>query len=790
MGTGLITVCAIVRAATAPTAVVRARPRRTADRVRPVRSSSLLLVLAGLVATGIPARAIAPPGAYVAFTQLPADIVTGTTSVTYAFDGAPPWTAAPQFQCNFRRPNAAPFWYVCGSPVTYSGLADGFHQMEVGMRTPSADGSHFEWVFTSDWFYIVNTPPTVALTSPPGNPSIDRKPTLSWSLTGTQVTTECSLDGEPFAWCQTGYTVIEDLPFGPHNFTVRATNAAGADEDSYAWDVVLGPPRVQLLVAPSGNVASSEATIVWSASGDAIDATECRVDEAVWLPCVSPTTLGGLALGPHLFEVRATNAAGSGSADAGWNVTAAGPTVTFLSVPPASSPIDDAIIEWSTSGPVDTIDCSLDGGAAAPCASPTFLVNLAVGDHTFAVIASGPGGSTTMSAFWTVEPPIPVTTEGLVVRAYVLRKQLNVNPVSWWDSAIAYTGSPIVIDLSDPAARFFAVDGTPVSLAQFMNLAGGERFQATGKYVPVVSVGGIIVQTVEAIEARILDRVPATVAFTVVPPPSSDSAMATLEWATTGGVATTSCALDGAALAPCSSPAVVSNLEIGSHGFVVRVSGAGGTAETATSWEVTFASTTTTTTTTTATTTTATTTTTLLPDRDGDGVPDAADDCEDDPNPDQADLDADGAGDVCDDVDAALAVTRAGVSGRRGMVRFDAQGVFQLGAAGDAFDALSGITARVRDGATATQDETWTPDLCVTMASGQIKCADAERRSKGAFKPSRRTPGLWSFALTLQDEGVLGPLAGPVTVTLTHGAAVDRVGSITTCTVTSRLGCR
>ena len=36
------------------------------------------------------------------------------------------------------------------------------------------------------------------------------------------------------------------------------------------------------------------------------------------------------------------------------------------------------------------------------------------------------------------------------------------------------------------------------------------------------------------------------------------------------------------------------------------------------------------------------------PDRDGDGVPDAIDNCPDTPNPDQADSDGDGAGDACD----------------------------------------------------------------------------------------------------------------------------------------------
>lgn len=41
----------------------------------------------------------------------------------------------------------------------------------------------------------------------------------------------------------------------------------------------------------------------------------------------------------------------------------------------------------------------------------------------------------------------------------------------------------------------------------------------------------------------------------------------------------------------------------------------------------------------------------VVPDADGDGVPDSTDNCPDDANPDQADLDGDGIGDACDDQD-------------------------------------------------------------------------------------------------------------------------------------------
>jgi large repetitive protein len=54
-------------------------------------------------------------------------------------------------------------------------------------------------------------------------------------------------------------------------------------------------------------------------------AFECKLDEARWRPCASPTTVRGLAPGKHVFRVRAMDAAGNrGPADRViWRVVAA-----------------------------------------------------------------------------------------------------------------------------------------------------------------------------------------------------------------------------------------------------------------------------------------------------------------------------------------------------------------------------------------------------------------------------------------------------------------------------------
>jgi hypothetical protein len=68
------------------------------------------------------------------------------------------------------------------------------------------------------------------------------------------------------------------------------------------------PPDTRITGGP-GDTADTIA--VFSFSADDAVGFSCRLDGGAWEPCESPKTYAGLSLGPHAFEVAATDAAGN-----------------------------------------------------------------------------------------------------------------------------------------------------------------------------------------------------------------------------------------------------------------------------------------------------------------------------------------------------------------------------------------------------------------------------------------------------------------------------------------------
>ncbi len=188
-------------------------------------------------------------------------------------------------------------------------------------------------------------------------------------------------------------------------------------------------------------------------------------------------------------------------------------------------------------------------------------------------------------------------------------------------------------------------------------------------------------------------------------------------------------------------------------------------------------------------------------DTDADTVCDADDNCVNDANTNQADLDNDGSGDVCDPQEGTLNVTKLKLKHANNLVKptgsVTVKGDF-IAAVPDPFGAASEVTLRVDDATTFSTLHTWPAAECI-IKPGRLKCTSADRKFKAKFKTFRGRPTTWSMTVTFRKQAidVSQTFSGPVTATLSYGptppaiGSIDHVGVISDCRATnSGLSCR
>lgn len=254
---------------------------------------------------------------------------------------------------------------ACTSPYAYSGLADGSHTFTL----TGTDAANNVTTKTYTWT-IDTTPPTLAITGEPANPTNATGATFTFTIGDSQTAT-CQLDGNGAAPCSSTEIYSGLIP-GTHAFTLRGTDAAGNTATQiYNWVIDVTAPTVMITAKP----ADPSTTRAGSVSFTVSDGTPtCKLNGASYVACSSPWSFTSTTDGTNTVTVHSTDGAGNvGAAAYSWTIDTVAPTVTLAAVDYSGCP-STAYISWSDSDATTGIascTCGYTGVTAFDCTTQT-----------------------------------------------------------------------------------------------------------------------------------------------------------------------------------------------------------------------------------------------------------------------------------------------------------------------------------------------------------------------------------------------------------------------------------
>ncbi len=338
----------------------------------------------------------------VAITSAPAAVLTtSTATLDYTVDdpSATAWCALDGAVAT-----------TCTSPITYSALADGPHDVTVyAVDAVGNVGTAEHSSFTVD-----TSAPTVTFTSAPAAIVPSHSVSVGFAVDDPDATAWCALDGGAAAQCASPVT-YDALPDGPHSVSVFAIDAAGNTgatiQTSFTVDATAPTVTLDSVPAAVSNVPSASVAF----SVDDPNATAfCSLDGSTPTTCTSPVTYSGLSDGSHVVDIYATSLANQQSATASTSfaIDTQAPAVTITHAPASHSTTADASLTFTVDDPNAGAWCSFDGAAATACTSPVDLSALGDGQHTVAIHATDPAGNTSpvVQASFTLDNTAPTAT--------------------------------------------------------------------------------------------------------------------------------------------------------------------------------------------------------------------------------------------------------------------------------------------------------------------------------------------------------------------------------------------
>jgi hypothetical protein len=329
---------------------------------------------------------------------------TGDSTPTFEFSSNEKHS---KFKCRIDGGSAS----RCTSPHTLAPVSGGAHVFSVvatdraGNRDRTPAERAFQYVATVGPSPDT-TPPETTIDSGPDGLTADNDPSFGFS-SEPGAGFRCALDGGAATPC-TAPASLTDVADGTHTFAVAACDAAGNCDPTPAsrtWTVDTAPPAVTINAKPTAFNASTSASFTFTASDGTV---ECKVDAASFTACSSPESYSGLAVGSHVFTVRATDAAGNVGQDTwAWTVDTTPPVVSITARPPAAAASTSTTFAFTASD--GAVECKLDAASFTACSSPQSYGGLSEGAHTFTVRSTDAAGNVGQDTWtWTVDTTPPV----------------------------------------------------------------------------------------------------------------------------------------------------------------------------------------------------------------------------------------------------------------------------------------------------------------------------------------------------------------------------------------------
>jgi hypothetical protein len=460
---------------------------------------------------------------------------------------------------------------ACLSPAHYLGLSDGDHEFRV--RQVDAAGNVGD-IATHDWTIDTIAPNAPTLNGPNAHTN-NPESTVTFSGSADTVELRCSFNGGAFSACPTSPLTLGTLPNGNYTFAVQAFDAAGNSSTStITWEIdTVAPGAPTITAGPVGSVPSPDAQFSFTGA-ESGGIFRCGIGTQPSVTCTSPFDITGLVDGTYTFRVRQVDAAGNVGplVNRTWTVDTTPPPTPTVTGPSSPSGQTSALIDFASTEPGVTFQCSLDSGAFAACTDPLSLSGLADGSHTVDVRAydAAGNGSAIGSFTWTIDHTLYTADISGAPSGVV-----NTTSASMTLSA-SLSGSTFQCSLDGAA---FASCNTPISLSGL----------AEGSHAFKLRASKGAQNAPEVTRTWTIDLTNPSVTITAPLASSTTGPDASVAFTTNDLHApiTTTCKLDSAAAAPCTSPQAYTNLSEGNHTVVVTGTDAAGNSGSATvTWHV------------------------------------------------------------------------------------------------------------------------------------------------------------------------------------------------------------